>query len=152
MKVNRREFVKSSVALLAAIALPMTGLIKGAKAKLPSVKEEELFFVLMTIRGSEDHPPVRVVNNSIDVVSRGNTYSAYPFEITMGEGTLPSVTLRMDNLSAEMSGLFMLSDSIDVGVEIVRSESVDIVEVAYPTFSLQSFTVNQFELKGKLVA
>lgn len=61
---------------------------------------------LLEISHAQLVTPIRVVNDTADIVSNGNTYIAYPFRITLPDdvaGQMPRATLTIDNLGRELT-------------------------------------------------
>ena len=90
--------------------------------------------------------PIRLCNNMQDVAFNGNVYTALAFEVALStdeEDTVPTITLRVDNVSQELVGLLRtISDRADVSVEIVRVPSTGgaiVSELGPVDFKLLSF-------------
>lgn len=67
---------------------------------------------------------LRLVANDVDITWNGNDYAAFPFEIdNIGEpakGELPSVSLRVSNVSRAIQGYVELADGgVDADVKII---------------------------------
>ena len=93
---------------------------------------EVAYFFLMTITDPESSTILRVVNNLEDVTSRGEVYTAFPFEITLppDTGTAPAgVKVTTVNVGAEL--MQILRGTLDppkVKLELILSNDTDIVE------------------------
>lgn len=75
------------------------------KSTLARVSASETPLILLQI----DHPdldsPIRVVNDTQDITSNGDTYIAFPFRCTLPddfEGKLPKATLSIDNVGKDL--------------------------------------------------
>jgi hypothetical protein len=110
--------IQQSAPAMAAMTAPETG---------------EVFLPLLTITHSTLPQPIRVVRNLTDVVSRGNTYTAFPFQITWPqdrEDQLPQVSLAIDNVDRTI-GLALRSirgRGPNVRLEVVLASSPDTLE------------------------
>lgn len=67
----------------------------------------QVFLVLikMVIQFSGGPATVRVVNNTEDIVSNGQTFTAYPYEILLpeeSEGKVTGARLRLDNVYSSL--------------------------------------------------
>ena len=67
---------------------------------------------------------LRLVANEVDITWNGNDYAAFPFEISdLGEpqkGELPSITIRVSNVSRAIQGYVELADGgVDADVKII---------------------------------
>jgi hypothetical protein len=50
--------------------------------------------------------PIRVVRDTQDLIARGNTYNACPFDITLPddiEGQIPQATIQVDNVGRDLT-------------------------------------------------
>jgi hypothetical protein len=95
---------------------------------LPEV--DVAFWFLLTIKANKD--TIRVVNNYEDVVSRGDTFMAYPFALALpaddGEA-MPELMLNIDNVDQRLvKAIRELLEPPDVTFEMVLSSAPDTVE------------------------
>ena len=115
---------------------------------------DSAFLFLLTITPPNGGTPIRVVNNNEDVVSRGNTYTAYPFALTLpnddGE-TAPSVQLSIDNVDQ------LLVESIRESLqpptfvlELVLSNNPDQVEKQISHLRLSNVEYDAMGITGTL--
>lgn len=129
----------------------LTASLRGA---MYAQDTDDVFLVLLTLSHPSFSPPIRVVSNTEDVVSRGETFVAYPFDIVMPDEqdrSLPRATLSIDNVSKEIGQAIRLIDSpVVVTIEAVRAEDPDTVEVAFSNFLLRSVRVDAGSVSGEL--
>ena len=96
---------------------------------------EQVFLLLLTISHGDLAAPIRVVNNTVSIVSRSQTFVAYPFEIDLpGESAeqLASVQLRIDNVDrAIVDSLRQLLAPPSVLLEVVLASQPDVVEASF---------------------
>jgi len=113
----------------------------------------EAFLLLMTVTPS-GQPPIRMVNNTSDVVSRGNTFIAYPFTIDLPsneEGQISSARIVLDNVSRTLvDEIRALASPLQVLLEVVLSSAPDTVEASFPDFTLRNVTYNALTIEGTL--
>lgn len=93
----------------------------------------EAFFILLTFTSPVSATTVfRVVNNNEDVVSRGNTFTAYPFSINLPsdiEGEARRASITIDNVSREITRYVRQSlEPPTVKIELVLSSTPNTVE------------------------
>jgi hypothetical protein len=93
----------------------------------------EAFFILLTFTSPTSVTDVfRVVNNNEDVVSRGETFTAYPFTINLPsdiEGEPRRASITIDNVSREITRYVRQAlEPPTVKIELVLSSSPDTVE------------------------
>lgn len=75
------------------------------KSTLAAVNSPEIPYVLLEINNAELSVPVRVINDTEDLVSLGHTFIGCPFRVTMPddlENQLPKASLSIDNVSKEL--------------------------------------------------
>lgn len=77
-----------------------------ARGNVLATSAKEPLCALIEITHPDLVVPVRVVNNSVDVVSNGATFVACAFELTLPddiEGQVPKATLSVDNVGQELT-------------------------------------------------
>ena len=107
------------------------------------------FFVLLTVSNSDGTETERFVNNNEPVVSRGDTFQAYPFTIVMpldDPDQPPQAQLVIDNVDQRITEYIraMLLPPI-FKIEVVISTAPDIVErtIDFLTMSNASYDAQQ---------
>jgi len=93
---------------------------------------DEVFLVLLEV----DHPslgtPLRFVNDSQDIVSELNTYTAFPFEVKLPddqEGREPRAEVRIDNVSRELiDEIRSIQDPFTITFRVVLASSPSTIE------------------------
>lgn len=107
----------------------------AAKLAMFSREYSGVCLLLLTI----DHPnlalPIRLVQNTEDVTSRGNVFTAFPFQITFPsdeEGRLGNSTITIDNIERTLlSALGSIDTPPEVILEAVLSETPDVVDASH---------------------
>ena len=100
--------------------------------------------------------PLRVVNDLQDFVSNGQTYSAFPFQVTLpadGEEGRPSVRLVLDNVDRSMIAAIRgipPSSPPTVQVDLVLASQPDVIEISFPNLTLRNVDYDQFVIEGDL--
>jgi hypothetical protein len=77
----------------------------AARAALQRVNDAQGLLFLLTITGGGIAQPVRLVNDTRECVSNGETFLPLPFEIVLPKQAakeVPSTQLRMDNVGREL--------------------------------------------------
>lgn len=75
--------------------------IQGAMAQ----QTDEVYLILLAVDHADIPSTLRFVNNTEDITSNSNLYTAFPFEVTMpddSEEKEPVADLRIDNVSREL--------------------------------------------------
>jgi hypothetical protein len=116
---------------------------------------DEAFVVLLTVAHAAIDPPVRVCLNGAQIVSNGNTFVPYPFDIRLPRRNgkeMPTVTLRIDNVDRSIVAALRAIDSpATVTVEVVLADSPDVREAGPYVMTLRSArTPNPAEIFGEL--
>lgn len=115
-------------------------LTQAAVKALTAQETGEIFLMLVTITHSSMPTPLYFVNNTVDIISRGQTYLGWPFQIALPderEDALPQVQLQIDNVDRRiMEGVRLLATPATVALEIVLASSPDTLERGPFTFRL----------------
>ena len=114
---------------------------------------DDPFLMLVTISHA-DFPPIYLVNNTVDQVSRGQVYTAFPMEITLptddGE-TTREVKIDFDNVSLELiDELRTVTTPMDVKIEMVLASDLDTVQLSLEELKLRSVTYDKQKISAKL--
>jgi hypothetical protein len=109
---------------------------------------------LLTITADGNPTPLRVVNNSEPVVSRGMTFEPYPFTVELpadDSESAPSVSLVISNLDAALVE-FVRGQSVapHIGIELVTNAYLDVVEKSLTFLKLVSVTYDAMVISGRL--
>jgi hypothetical protein len=125
-------------------------------AALMGQETDEVFLALITIADGEDNETVlfRLVNNTRDLNSRGNLFTAYPFQVTMpsedGE-TISRVLLTIDNVDqALVSTIRNLVIPPSVTLEIVLASDSDVVEAGPWKYQLNSVRYDDMKITADM--
>lgn len=96
--------------------------------------------VLITIDHDEMVEPIRVVLNTENIVSRGNTFQAYPFRYVRPEYSgdrPPKAKIEIDNVDQQiMEGVRTVRTPMSVLIETVSMNDPDTVEESLDGFEL----------------
>lgn len=98
--------------------------------------------------------PVRLVNNTENIISRGDTYVAFPMNIRLpgddGE-SLREVTIDFDNVSRELiDELRSVTTAIDVKIETVLASDPDQVQTSLEDLKMRGVTYDLSKVSAKL--
>lgn len=115
---------------------------------------DEVWLVLVTIEHDDLSAPIRVVNNTEDVTSGGDTYTAFPFDITLPdarEDAPPRARLAIDNVSREIAqAIRSISSAATVTLEVIRAADPDTIEISWPFFKLTNVKWDVAQVSGDL--
>lgn len=127
----------------------------AAKKALFAQQTGEAFIALLTL----DHPgfdnPIRVCRNSVQIVSGGNTYLPFPFDITLpdeSDEAPPRVTLSIDNVDRQIVEAVrsVNGDPISVSLSVVMASTPNTVEAGPFDLSLRSVSYDSLVVEGQL--
>ncbi len=114
----------------------------------------EAFLILLTLDHETLETPLRVSSDAVDTVSRGESFTAFPFELVLPddrENTSPRARLIIDNVSrVVLASIKSLSTAPSVTMEIVRGSDPDTVEAVFPDFKLANIKYNALTIQGDL--
>ncbi len=103
------------------------------------------------------HPsfsPIRLVNNTEDIVSRSQTYTAFPMLITppVDDGeTAREVAIEFDNVSLELIAEFrQITSPADIRIEVVLASSPDQVQISYEELKLRNISYDKQRIRARL--
>lgn len=117
--------------------------------------ESDLHLVLLIISHLDLADDIRVVNNKVNITSNAQEYIAFPFEITLpevSESAPPRATLTISNVGREVGETIRsITSPPFVTIQVVRQESLDIVEVEHEGLRLTGVTFNAQTVSGDLV-
>lgn len=126
----------------------------AATAALHAQESGEVWLVLLTIT-NPGITTIRVVNNTEDVVSRGNTYLAFPFEIDLPgqDADSPSTArLRIDNVDKRIvEAVRSITTPPVVTLEVVLASQLDTVEISFTNMTMRSVEYDADSVRGQLV-
>lgn len=126
-------------------------------ALTPAIYEpstNEAFLFLLTISPADGSTPIRVVNDNVDLVSRGDTFIGYPFDITLPPDTgdrKHQLTLQIDNVDQQIvNAVRALEDPPTVKLELVLSGSPNTVEKTVDFLRLDSAEYDAMTVTAQL--
>ena len=112
------------------------------EAAVYAQQTDEIFLILLAISHADMSETLRFVNNTEDVVSGGETYTAFPFAIDLPsdtEDSLPSVQLVIDNIDRSIiEELRSIDSAPTIAVSVILASDPDTIECGPLSFSLKS--------------
>lgn len=126
----------------------------GALAAIHAAQSSNGFLYLLTISHASLVTPLRYVRNNVNAVSRGNTFTAFPFDVALADDRpdqAPEVQLLLDNVTREpMATLRVLTTPPTVLIEVVSIDALDTVEISSPNLRLRNVRADAREVTGTL--
>lgn len=133
--------------------MPRT-LSNAAIASMNAHATSDVWLVLLTLSHATLATPIRLVNNNENIVSRGNTYLAFPFEVELpGEDPdqPPKASLRIDNVDRRVvQTLRSLSAPPTVTLEVILASAPDTVEVSFTNMTMRNAQYDSLTVTGDL--
>lgn len=103
-----------------------------AREAINAEETGEVFLILLTVGADLLDPPIRVVQNTEDIVSRGNTYIGMGFEIDLpvdDEEQVTDVQLSIQNVDRQIvAAIREVSEPVDIVMEVIVASDPDTVE------------------------
>ncbi len=122
-------------------------------AQLFSQESNDPFLALVTL----SHPSfttLRLVNNSQNIVSRGNTYLAFPlkFRLPVDDGeSAREVQMEFDNVGLELiDEIRSVTTPIDVKIELILASLPNAVQTSLEELKISNISYNSKVITAKL--
>jgi hypothetical protein len=116
------------------------------RAALYANETDQVFITLITIDHENLSPPIRVCNDAVDLVSRGETFVAMPFEDEKpgdDDSGVAAGSITIQNVSLEITqAIRSISTRPSVLIEMVRAAAPDVVEMSFPDMEIREVTWN----------
>jgi len=134
----------------------MTDVSDTTRGNMFAEETADGLLALLTI----DHPtlttPIRVVHNTVDIISRGDSFTAFPFELvlpTSDPDSPPRAQLVIDNVSREIGQVIrQIPSAATVLIEVVRLAAPDELELSFPTLKLINIRLDVAKVTGDLIS
>lgn len=122
-------------------------------AQLYAQESDVPFLMLVTLTHSS-FSPIRLVNNSENIVSNGETFTAFPMRIRLpmddGESTR-EVSIEFDNVSLTLiDELRTVTTPIDVKVDMILSSNPDDIQISLDELKMRNVTYNKQIVSARL--
>jgi hypothetical protein len=118
----------------------MRTISSNARAALYAAQSDEVWLQLLTIEHDDIGAPIRLVDNTEPVTSRGDTYLSFPFMIALPASAQETVELTVDNVSRELiEEVRSIATPLSITLEVVTASDPDTVEAG--PFEFQSRAV-----------
>lgn len=109
-----------------------------------SQNTDEVFLFLLTLSHQDLTTPIRVVNNTEYIISNGNVYTAFPFDLVLPQDdgqSLPQVVITLSNVNLEfIDEIRGLNGALDVKLEVILASSPDTIEMSID--GMKTYTIS----------
>lgn len=124
-------------------------------SNLVSRSSSDPFLTLITLNHASFPSPIRLVNNTEDIASRGETFNRFPFRVRFpiddGESSR-DFSIDFDNVSLELiDEIRSVVDQIDVLIEIIFASMPDDVQISQGDLKIQNITYDKTTIKASIV-
>lgn len=124
-------------------------------AQLYTQESNDPFLTLITLTHDSLVTPIRLVNNSENIISRGETFQAFPVRIRLpvddGE-SIREVKMEFDNVSLQLMDLVRTATSnIRVKIEMVLASIPDAVQIDLDELALGNISYNSQRISASLL-
>jgi Domain of unknown function (DUF1833) len=131
----------------------MRQLSNNVLSQLYGAQSDDPFLMLLTFTAPLE--TIRLANNTQDVISRGETYFAFPMKIRLpaddGESNR-EVDLELDNTTIELIDLIRtITSPVPAKIEMVLASDPNTVQVLIEDLKMKGATYNKNSLSVKLV-
>jgi len=127
----------------------------AAKNSIYAQETTLVWLFLLKLDHADLGSPIYVVNNDVDIVSNGNTYSAFPFHISLPderEDRPPTVRLVIGNVDRQIvTAIRSITSAPTIDLSVVTSNDYDTLEVGPLSFTLKDITYDAHIVEGDLV-
>jgi hypothetical protein len=131
----------------------MNNLSPELLAQLYCQNSDDPFIALVTL----SHPSfttLRLVNNTVNVVSRGNTFLSFPlrFRLPVDDGeSAREVHMEFDNVGLDLiDEIRTVTTPIDVTIELVLASLPNVVQVELGELKISNISYNSKSITAKL--
>ena len=116
---------------------------------------DDSFKHLLVIDHAAFATPFRFVSDIEDLVSGGDTYTAFPFQIVypQDDDRDPQATLRIQNVDDRIGSTLLALDidAVSLTLRIVLASSPDTVEAEWSNFELVDVEIGAMFITGRIV-
>lgn len=123
------------------------------KRQIFKQESEDPFLTLLTLEGVDQ--TYYLVNNTKDIVSRGNTYSAFPMRVRLptddGESAR-EFQIDFDNASLLLiRSLRTVTEPIPCKIEFILASLPDVVQMSVEDLLIRSISYNKSQVTARIV-
>lgn len=124
-------------------------------AQLLAQESSDPFLTLVTLSHSSFPDDIRLVNNTVDIVSNGETFTAFPMRIMLptddGE-TDRQVSLELDNISLELiTEIRSVTNEIGVKLHMILASIPNDIQYSLEELKISQVTYDKNKISCKLI-
>lgn len=122
-------------------------------AEIYGQESSDPFLMLVTL-SHLSFSSIYLVNNTVDIISNGNTFLAFPMKITLpqdNENASKDIRIEFDNVSRFLvDEIRAVTDPIDASIQMVLASDPDIVEVEIADLKISDISYNKSKISARL--
>lgn len=126
----------------------------AARAALYAPQTAQAFLHLVTVEHDDLVTPIRLVDNLTDIVSGGDTYTAFPIRVVLPPdvpGELPQLDLVVDAVDQTIiAAIRSIATPPTITIEVIMASTPDVIECGPFVFDATSVEYNAAELRFRL--
>ncbi len=131
----------------------MNDLSDELKAQIFAQESDDPFLTLVTL--THQTFQARLVNNSTDIISNGNTFVSFPMKIRTpvddGE-TIRDFTIEFDNVSLDLiENLRSVTGDVAVQIDLILASIPDVIQMTHTDLLIRSVSYNAQRISAKIV-
>lgn len=116
---------------------------------------DDPFLTLVTLSHESFEDDIRLVNNTVDVVSRGLVFLAFPmtvrFPVDDGE-TVRDFNIEFDNVSLELiEEIRSVTSQISVTIEMILASMPSTVQISQEDLLIKTMTYNAQKISASII-
>ena len=126
----------------------------NAVAAVNAQVTDEVVLMLLTIEEATLPAPLRFVNNTVDITSNSEVYTAFPFMVELPEetGQAPQpVRITIDGVDQTIvAAIRSAQDQPDITLQVILADSPDTVEAGPFVFKLDNVSYTGLTVTGSI--
>jgi hypothetical protein len=114
---------------------------------------DEDFTVLATISHPTISEPIRLVCDTVDIVSNGNTFIGFPFEFTLPSDNEapPRGRIRIQNVDKRLGQVILsLETAVNLQLDVILRSDPDTLQVSYKRLKIRNITGDAVAIEGEI--
>lgn len=125
-----------------------------AKSAIFAQETGEVFLLMLTISHATLTAPIRVVNNTENITSNGNLFTAFPFMLTLPderEDQPPRMHITIDNVDRQIvQAVRNMTSPPTIQLDVILASQPDTLEASFPGFTLRQANYDVLTVEGDL--
>lgn len=125
------------------------------KAQLFGQVSSDPFLALFTFTHPNFSSDIRLVNNAEDIISNGNTFTAFPIQVVLppdDQEAAREVQIQMDNIDLSIiTELRQVTSPVEASVQMILASDPDTVQLSLEELKLKNINYNEKNITASLM-